>query len=155
MRIATETLDDALLELYAGLLAKKTNVVATRGSNTEQRGVLVEIARPRARLSRSETRGMLFSALGEFLWYLTGDNRLDFIEPYIPRYRKESEDGGVTVYGGYGRRMFQQRGQDQLRNVLVLLLKYPFSRKAVRRRLPRGRRAEPRGSPSASRRRSS
>lgn len=131
MRIVKATLDDALLALYTALLGHAPNVLATRGSNTEQRGVLIEIERPRARLSRSETRGMLFSALGEFLWYLTGDNRLDFIEPYIPRYRKESEDGGVTVYGGYGRRIFQQRGQDQLRNVLALLLKQPSSRKAV------------------------
>ena len=131
MRIATATLDDALLQLYTDLLEQTPNVVATRGSNTERRGVLIEIERPRARLSRSETRGMLFSALGEFLWYLTGDNRLDFIEPYIKRYRDESEDGGVTVYGGYGRRLAQQRGHDQLRNILALLLKYPSSRKAV------------------------
>ena len=55
----------------------------------------------------------MFSSLGELLWYLTGDNRLDFMEPYIPRYRDESEDG-VTVYGGYGPRLFRQRGHDQI-----------------------------------------
>lgn len=130
MRFSVETLDDALLQLYRELLSLESNVAASRGGNTEMLGVLIEIERPRARLSRSETRGRLFSSLGEMLWYLTGDNRLDFVEPYIPRYRDESEDG-VTVYGGYGRRFFRQRGHDQVRNVIALLRKRPTTRRAV------------------------
>jgi thymidylate synthase len=108
MQISVETLDDALLQLYAELISHTSNVAASRGDNTEILGVLIEIQRPRTRLSRSETRGRLFSSLGELLWYLTGNNQLDFIEPYIPRYREESEDG-VTVYGGYGPCLFGQR----------------------------------------------
>jgi len=130
MRISVETLDDALLTLYGELLSRTSNVVASRGTNTEILGVLIEIDKPRARLSRSQTRGRLFSSLGELLWYLTGDNRLDFIEPYISRYRSESEDG-VTVYGGYGPRLFRRRGQDQVRNVISLLDKRPTTRRAV------------------------
>jgi thymidylate synthase len=64
------------------------------------------------------------------LWYLTRDNRLDFIRYYIPAYDDESEDN-ETVYGGYGPRIFDQRGQDQLENVLALLGKNPESRRAV------------------------
>jgi thymidylate synthase len=105
MRFAVETLDDALLKLYPEFLSRERNVTASRGANTEILGVLIEIERARARLSRSETRGKLFSSLGELLWYLTADNRLEFIEPYIARYRKESEDGGISVYGGYGPRL--------------------------------------------------
>ncbi len=131
MRFAVETLDDALYRLYPELLSRGSQVKASRGNNTEILGVLIEIERPRARLSRSETRGKLFSSLGELLWYLTGDNRLDFIEPYISRYREESEDGGVTVYGGYGSRLFHQRGIDQVRNVIALLRERPTSRRAV------------------------
>src|SRR6266481_3237845 len=131
MRFEVETLDDALLKLYPELLSRQRNVTASRGDNTEILGVLIEIERPRARLSRSETRGKLFSSLGELLWYLTGDNRLDFIEPYIPRYRKESDDGGVSVYGGYGPRLFNQRGYDQIRNVIALLGERSASRRAV------------------------
>jgi thymidylate synthase len=99
MRFEAETLDDALLKLYPELLSRASNVTASRGKNAEILGALIEIARPRARLSRSETRGKLFSSLGELLWYLTGDNQLNFIERYIRRYRDESEDG-VTVHGG-------------------------------------------------------
>jgi thymidylate synthase len=130
MRFEVETLDDALLKLYCELLSREQNVTASRGETTEILGVLIEIERARARLSRSETRGKLFSSLGEVLWYLTGDNQLDFIEPYIPQYREESEDG-VTVHGGYGRRIFQQRGFNQLQNVVALLRERPTSRRAV------------------------
>src|SRR5712671_4761376 len=118
MRFEVETLDDALLELYPELLSRAPNIIASRGSFSEILGVSIEIQRARARLSRSETRGKLFSSLGELLWYLTRENRLDFIESYIPRYREESEDG-ITVYGGYGPRLFRQRGQDQLRHVMT------------------------------------
>src|SRR3954447_15098783 len=100
MHLAVETLDDALLKLYAPLLDAPMISGTTRGSNRELRGVLIEIAHPRARLSRTESRGKPFSALGELLWYLSKDNKLAFIEPFIPAYRKESDDG-ITVYGGY------------------------------------------------------
>ena len=131
MFVRRETLDDVLLELYPALLARKDEVVnASRGKTAEAIGVLIEITDARARLSRTETRGKLFSSLGELLWYLTRERQLDFIERYIPRYKKESEDG-VTVYGGYGPRLFAWRGHDQLRNVIELLKERPTSRRAV------------------------
>jgi thymidylate synthase len=131
MFISQETLDDALLEAYPTLLKRSTDtVVATRGETAEVIGALIEITNPRSRLSRSETRGKLFSSLGELLWYLSKDNRLDFIEPYVSRYRDETEDG-ETVYGGYGPRLFGQRGPDQVANVIKLLRQRPSSRRAV------------------------
>jgi thymidylate synthase len=99
MHIVRETLDDVLLQLYAELLGSASVVTASRGEFTEVVGALIEIHNPRARLSRSETRGKLFSSLGELLWYLSRDNQLAFIERYLSRYRDESDDG-VTVYGG-------------------------------------------------------
>jgi thymidylate synthase len=131
MRFAVETLDDALLKLYPELLSRASDVVASRGKNTEILGVLIEIEHARARLSRSETRGRLFSSLGELLWYLSGDNRLDFIERYIKRYRQESEDYGKSVYGGYGPRLLRQRGNNQIENVIALLREHSVSRRAV------------------------
>jgi hypothetical protein len=35
-------------------------------------------------------------------FYLSRDNRLDFIRYYIPDYDNETEDE-ETIYGGYGR----------------------------------------------------
>jgi thymidylate synthase len=129
MFISAETLDDALLDLYPKLLARcGDTVTATRGETVEVIGALIEIANPRARLSRSETRGKLFSSLGELLWYLSKDNKLDFIAPYVPRYRDETEDG-TTVFGGYGPRLFGRT--DQVANVINLLTERPTSRRAV------------------------
>jgi thymidylate synthase len=132
MHIVRETLDDALLELYPVLLAIQEGVTATRGDSdfTELVGVLIELTKPRARLSRSETRGKLFSSLGELLWYLSRDNKLEFIERYVSEYKKESEDG-ATVHGGYGPRLFSQRGADQIANVVALLRDRPTTRRAV------------------------
>ncbi|QOZ26058.1 hypothetical protein [Bradyrhizobium sp. CCBAU 51753] len=99
MFISAETLDGALLEIYPKLLARKNDTVtATRGAFVETIGALIEITNSRARLSRSETRGKLFSSLGELVWYLSGDNKLDSIQPYVPQYKKDAEDG--IVFGG-------------------------------------------------------
>lgn len=130
MHVVSEILDDALRELYPELLRSPDLVSSSRGDTSELFGVLIEIERPRARLSRTETRGKPFSCLGELLWYLSQDNKLDFIAHYILKYVDESEDG-LTVYGGYGPRFFRQRGHDQIRGVLDLLRSNPFSRRAV------------------------
>ena len=133
MFISAETLDDALLKLYPALLARSheaMTIKASRGETAEVIGALIEIRNPRARLSRSETRGKLYSSLGELLWYLSKDNRLDFIAPYVPRYSDESEDG-VTIYGGYGPRLFGPNGEGQVKRVIGLLTERPTSRRAV------------------------
>ena len=130
MQISDRILDDLLRKVFRRLLASKHQITASRGATRELIGVLLKLERPRARLSRSETRGRAFSCLGEFLWYLSGDNQLDFIRYYIKDYQKESDDG-KTVYGGYGPRIFCQRGHNQLENVITLLSKQPTSRRAV------------------------
>lgn len=108
MELAAATLDDALDGLYCRLLQEAAPNAATRGATGEILGVLIEIADPHARLSRSGDRGKLFSALGELLWYLSRGDELDFIGRYIGAYRKESADG-VTIHGAYGPRLFAMR----------------------------------------------
>lgn len=130
MRFSARILDDLLLKVFAKLLSSGGAVSASRGNNHELTGVLLELRNPRARLSRTETRGKPFSCLGEFLWYMSGSNRLDFIRYYIQKYEHESEDG-ETIHGAYGPRFFQQRGHDQLQNVVDLLRQRPGSRRAV------------------------
>jgi len=99
MYISAHTLDDLLHRVLQKLLTSKSRVRASRGGNVEIAGALLQLTNPRARLSRSESKRVLFSGLGELMWYLAGSNRLDFIEYYVSRYAKESEDG-VTVPGG-------------------------------------------------------
>jgi thymidylate synthase len=125
-----DTLDDLLHEVYPALLTNGREIVATRGSVKEILGVTIELKKPRARLSRSETRGKPFSCLGELLWYLSKSDKLEFIAHYVPKYEKESEDS-ETVHGAYGPRLFSQRGNDQVENVIALLKKKPTTRRAV------------------------
>jgi thymidylate synthase len=123
-------LDDVLIELYKALLATDARNEGTRGSTKELLGVTLRIANPLARLSRSEDRGKPFSALGELLWYLSGSDHLDFIEPYVPRYKDDAVDG--ILPGAYGPRLFAKGGTiDQISNVTQVLIGNSGSRRAV------------------------
>ena len=100
MEITGNSLDTILMELYPALLCSTHRNEATRGKNSEILGVSLQLSNPRARISRSENRGKFFSALGELLWYLSVDDSIEFIEPYIEMYQREVEDG--KVHGAYG-----------------------------------------------------
>lgn len=131
MYITCETLDDLLHYVLDALLRDTTFVEASRGRFTELYGPCLHLTNPRARLSRSEGKGKVFSALGELLWYLSKDTRLDFIDYYVPnQFQKESDDQ-VRVRSGYGDRLFSFRGIDQVGNVIRQLREKPSSRRAV------------------------
>lgn len=130
MFISNPTLDDALHRVLAKLLETRHRIAPTRGPAAELTGVLIQITDPRARLSRTEKKGTLFSCLGELLWYLSKTNDLSFIQYYVTRYAEESDDGH-SVHGGYGPRLFDMRGIDQVSNVIALLSRNPYSRRAV------------------------
>jgi thymidylate synthase len=69
-------------DVIEAILSRGEQIYPTKGGPNgafEIAGVLLEISNPRARLSRTETRGRIFSALGELLWYLSGSNEVDFI----------------------------------------------------------------------------
>jgi len=129
MIIRARSLDDLLQKTYQRLF-KGDIVRATRGSTKERVGVLLILENPRARLSTSESRGRIFSALGELLWYLSGSNSADHIIYYIKRYQQDAEDDG-TIHGAYGPRLIRPDGFNQLNNVLKLLRSKPTSRRAV------------------------
>lgn len=130
MEICGDSLDDILIDLYQSLLGSGRPNTGSRGSTYEVLGTAIRLRRPRARLSRSENRGKPFSALAEFLWYLSGSGDLEFIRPYIPDYVKEATDGRIP--GAYGPRIFSMRsGIDQLDHVTKLLDWKPTSKRAV------------------------
>ncbi len=133
MYLTAETLDDLLVKVYRRLLRKRgaSDIKPTKGAATEINGALLQIKNPRARLSRTERKNTLFSCLGEFLWYLAGTNKLDFIQYYIPGYEQYSDDG-KTIYGAYGPRLFGLNGSiNQVQNVIETLRASPSSRRAV------------------------
>jgi thymidylate synthase len=130
MLITAATLDDLLRKAFQEVLDKGTRVEATRGPNTELCGVLLKLANPRARLSQTETKGKVFSALGELAWYLSASDQAGFISYYIQDYVKEEEVDG-TVRGAYGPRLFTSGWHNQFESVAALLKRKPNSRQAV------------------------
>ncbi|KCZ62153.1 hypothetical protein L53_12995 [Hyphomonas sp. L-53-1-40] len=130
MYINKETLDDLLRAVLTELLANGSPIDPTRAPAVELAGVLLEIGNPRARLSRTETKGKAISCVGELLWYLSGSDSAEHIRYYIPLYAEESEDG-ETIYGAYGPRLLNWHGQNQLQNVINLLKVTPNTRRAV------------------------
>lgn len=124
-----QTIDDVMRYAIEAIRSDGDRIRPGKGSATELPGVLLEITNPRARLSRTEARGRLFSCLGELCWYLARSNDVEFISYYLPRY-KEYAEGGV-VFGGYGPRLFNWKGVNQLANVTAILRERPDSRRAV------------------------
>jgi len=134
MYFTAQSIDDLMRKVLLRLLVGKNHVKPTRGRTAEELGVLLKLRNPRVRLSRTETKGTIFSCLGELLWYLSGTKSVRFISYYISNYSDESEDG-KTIYGAYGPRFFRMRRNekriDQIQNVITLLKKRPTSRRAV------------------------
>ncbi|HET9958573.1 MAG TPA: thymidylate synthase [Polyangiaceae bacterium] len=124
-------MDDLLLGVFRRMLRVKDKISPSRGEAREEFGALLELTNPRARLSRTESRQQtLFSCLGELLWYLAKSNELDFINYYVPHYRKESTDD-ETVRSAYGPRLFNNHGINQIENALTLLRAGHDSRRAA------------------------
>lgn len=140
MYIEQETLDDLMYEVLQLLLERPFAINTSRGKTSELNNVLLCLKNPLARVSRTETKGKLFSALGELLWYLSKKDNLSFIRYYISAYDNESEDGN-SIYGAYGPRLFNWRKRkywylfnksiNQVDNIICLLRERPSSRRAV------------------------
>ncbi len=102
------SIDDLLRGTYLELLNKAgAEVLSSKGRSLETFGAALELTNPRCRLSRSIARSRIFSALGEFLWYLSGSDSIDHIEYYIKGYSEFSDDPEMkTANGAYGPRIF-------------------------------------------------
>ena len=104
-------------------------ITPSKGGCRELHPVALTLTNPRARLSRTESRGRVFSALGETCWYLSRGSDPAFIGWYLAYYR--TSDPRATAWGGYGTRLFDADGFDQVRYVIDKLKRNPDSRQAV------------------------
>ena len=127
--VVKETVDDLMRKVVEVILASGSHILTGKGECTEITGTLLELTNPLARLSRTETRGKLFSPLGELCWYLARSKQLDFIEYYIPAYKESAENGEIP--GAYGPRLFNWNGINQRANVAARLKKNPNTRRAA------------------------
>lgn len=130
MYIEEESLDDLLNRVYSTVLSEGIHVQASKGLAKEKVGAFLRLKNPRARLSASETRLKLLSALGEFIWYVAGSDDQEFISHYISFYKDVRLDNG-RVPGAYGPRLFGANPYDQFTKIVALLQQRPTSRRAV------------------------
>lgn len=125
--VRQESLDDALNDVFAGLRTGGEPIHPRKGPAREIIGASIEISNPRSRVSRSQTRGRIFSALGELLWYIGGTDDVEMISYYIPAYVHSAHEGRVE--GGYGPRLFGVGAR--LADVVQILRDNRDSRRAV------------------------
>ena len=90
-----ETLDDVMNATFKAIMEEGDEIQPRRGAAKELSGVVLRVTNPLARISRTESRAVPFSCLGELCWYLSGSNSLSFIEYYIPRYRDDADNGAL------------------------------------------------------------
>src|SRR5665213_1499190 len=123
MLFKASTLDDALGDIVRRLIRDGARTLSRKGQAREFTSVLVELSEPRARFSRTEGRGVLISFLGETLWYLSGSDRLKYIEHYIPKYRTfiGASRRAVRAPGAYGPRLFGGGEKGRMAKLLATL----------------------------------
>jgi thymidylate synthase len=129
LMISEGTVDDLMNRAVSSILDHGIAISPTKGEALDLNGITLELTDPRARLSRSATRGVLFSSMGELCWYLSGSNALEPIAYYISHYSELGEAG--KVHGGYGPRLFGPDGRGQIHTVIDMLRHKPDSRRAV------------------------
>lgn len=123
------TVDDLMHVAVDALCSDGIHINPTKGGCTEIAATTFELSNPRARVSRSASRGRLFSALGELCWYLSGSNRTEDIAYYVQYYKGLDEDG--VIFGAYGPRLFSFDGVNQIDSLIHTLRRAPASRRAV------------------------
>lgn len=131
MEIEKNTIDDVMRAVFENILSDGVHVETTRGPTKEILGTHIILNNPICRISRTESRGKIFTCLGELMWYLSGSDDVESIRYYISKYRDSSESDG-TINGAYGPRLFgTKNGINQIENVIRLLKKRNTSRRAA------------------------
>ncbi|MBC3211964.1 thymidylate synthase [Serratia fonticola] len=131
MEIEKNTIDDVMRSVFEAILSEGMDVQTSRGLTKEIMGIHIILTNPICRISRTESRGKIFTCLGELIWYLAGNGDIDHISYYLGKYRESAESSGM-INGAYGPRLFYMNGEiNQLDNVIRLLQKRNTTRRAA------------------------
>jgi len=106
--------------------------IEVRGATVrELRSRMTVLSRPRERCLFVPYRmNDMIANLAETFWVLAGRNDVAWLTPYLPRAIEYSDDG-VTWRGGYGPRLRDWKGVDQIGETRRLLLQERATRRAV------------------------
>lgn len=129
--LSADTVDDLMHLIYEAVLGEGRDISPSKGDAKELFAVLLELRDPRARVSRSQIREITFSALGELLWYLSGNDEVAQITHYVKYYEDPQLSKNGHVIGAYGPRLVNYDRVNQLEKAITLLQEKPDSRNAV------------------------
>lgn len=124
---------DEAWEFWYSVLAKMDLNEGSRdgGIRGEVINAVTEIKDPTRNILKSKIRNLpMRYAIGEMLWYMSGNRELKEIQKYTSGWDRMSDDG-VTVNSNYGWCISRKYGFDQWEWVKEELVKNPNSRRAV------------------------
>lgn len=127
-----EDLDSAWLYWYGRLAGQKSEMSSRDGDVVgEILNAVTVISNPTKNVMRNRIRKLPMKyAIGEMLWYMSGNNNLSEIQKYTSAWDRMSDDG-QTVNSNYGWCIRHKYGFDQWEYVRELLRKSPETRQAV------------------------
>lgn len=127
-----EDIDSAWLYWYERLAGQKSEMSSRDGDVVgEILNAVTVISNPTKNVMRNRIRKLPMKyAIGELLWYLSGNNNLSEIQKYTSAWDRMSDDG-KTVNSNYGWCIRYKYGFDQWEYVRELLRKSPETRQAV------------------------
>lgn len=127
-----EDLDSAWLYWYERLAGQKSEMSSRDGDVVgEILNAVTVISNPTKNVMRNRIRKLPMKyAIGEMLWYMSGNNNLSEIQKYTSAWDRMSDDG-QTVNSNYGWCIRHKYGFDQWEYVRELLRKSPETRQAV------------------------
>ena len=131
MAVMFSNANDALIHLAKTLFVKGRVFAGRTGEVTELKNVHFTLTHPLEReVTVPPRRAALAAQIAETLWVLSGRNDVEFISHYLPR-AKDFSDDGATWRAGYGPRLRNWHGVDQLDAVATMLANDPTTRRAV------------------------
>lgn len=130
--LSSRNLNRALVDVISKVKNTGRGVVVRNGQKTtELASLVVNIEQPRERcLINLERKNNIFASIAETCWVMAGRNDVEFLSNYLPRAIDFSDDG-ETWRAGYGPRLRNWNGIDQVKEIYKILKDDPTSRRAV------------------------
>ncbi|WHP18933.1 thymidylate synthase [Cellulomonas sp. ES6] len=130
--VSFRNVNSAFTGMLSDLITAGTQIDSRNGLTLELPAQTVNVEAPLERFVFAPGRNNNpFAAIAESMWVIAGRNDLAYLTPYLRRAPNFSDDGGVTWRAGYGPRLRNWGGVDQLAAVRHELHRSPMSRRAA------------------------
>jgi len=132
LMLTFRNMDAAFVGMLDRVLIDGEAVESRNGPTLELATQAITIERPTERFLFARGRNNNpFAAIAEAMWVIAGRNDLAYLTPYLKRAPDYSDDGGISWRAGYGPRLRNWDGVDQIAEVHAALSASPMSRRAA------------------------